>query len=114
MTTRPSNALSAASPDAVRLYRSLLAALRPLGTFREEVKKASVHLVRGSAFVGVHFRRSHLLLTIKAAVPIRSPRIVKAEPVSRNRWHCEVKVFAESQIDDELTAWMRTAYDLCA
>ena len=108
------NALGAASPEAVRLYQSLRAALRPMGAFGEEVKKTSVHLVRGSAFVGVHFRRSHLLVTIKAAAPIDSPRMVKVEQVSKNRWHCEVKVSAETEIDGELTAWMRDAYDLCA
>jgi hypothetical protein len=85
-----------------------------MGAFGEEVKKTSVHLVRGSAFVGVHFRRSHLLVTIKAAAPIDSPRMVKVEQVSKNRWHCEVKVSAETEIDVELTAWMRDAYDLCA
>ena len=114
MTTDPDNGLRVASPEAVRLYGSLRAALRPLGAFREEAKKTSVHFVRGSAFVGVHFRRTHLLLTIKAAVPIDSPRIVKVEQVSKNRWHCEVKVFAETEIDRDLTAWMRTAYDICA
>jgi hypothetical protein len=77
------------------------------------VEKTSVHFVRASAFVGVHFRRSHLLITIKAAVPIDSPRIVKVEQVSRNRWHCEVKVSAETEIDEEFTACARSAYEIC-
>ena len=114
MTNDRDNALGAASPEALRLYRSLRAALRPFGPFVEEVKKTSVHFVRESAFVGVHFRRSHLLLTIKAAAPIDSPRIVKVEQVSKNRWHCEVKVSAETELDGDLTAWMRTAYNTCA
>ncbi len=114
MTTDPDNALRAASPEAVRLYRNLRAALRPFGAFREEEKKTSVHFVRGSAFVGVHFRRSHLLLTIKTAGPIDLPRIVKVEQVSKNRWHCELKLHAETEIDGDLTEWMRNAYDICA
>ena len=69
MTVDRDNILRSASPEAVRLYRSLRAVLRPIGAFREEWKKTSVHFVRGSAFVGVHFRRSHLLVTIKAASP---------------------------------------------
>jgi len=114
MTIDRDNVLRNASPEAVRLYRSLRAVLRPIGPFREELKKTSVHFVRGSAFVGAHFRRSHLLVTIKAESPIDSPRIVKAEQVSKNRWHCEVKVSVETEIDGDLTAWMRTAYDICA
>ena len=46
------------------LYKKLLKAIGPLGAFREDVKKTSIHLVRGSAFAGVHPRKQHLLLTI--------------------------------------------------
>ena len=106
--------LSTASPEALRLYRNLQAALRRIGPFREEVKKTSVHFVRASAFVGLHFRKSHVLVTIKAASPIDNPRIVKAEQVSNNRWHCEVKVADAGEIDQDLTAWMTIAYELCA
>lgn len=41
--------LTNASPTAQHLYRSLLTVLRPVGAFQEELKKTSVHLVRGSA-----------------------------------------------------------------
>ena len=54
-----------ASPTAQHLYRSLLTALRPIGAFQEELKKTSVHLVRGSAFVGVQLRREYLIVTIQ-------------------------------------------------
>jgi hypothetical protein len=108
------NALAAASPEAALLYQRLRAALQPFGPFQEEVKKTSVHLVRKSAFVGVHFRRNHIQLTIKATGPIDSPRIVQTEQVSKNRWHCEVKVTSEADVDRELLAWAKTAYELCA
>ena len=113
MPSGAENALSTASPEAIRLYQRLQSALRKLGPFREEVKKTSVHFVRAAAFVGVHFRKSHLVITIKAAGPMDSPRVVKTEQVSKNRWHCEVKISDPTDIDRELTDWMRTAYDLC-
>ncbi len=106
--------LSSATPEALRLYHGLLAALQPLGPFQEEAKKTSVHLTRKSAFLGVHFRRSYLILTIKSASRIDSSRVVKAEQVSKNRWHCEVKVTEEADIDAVLQGWMRDAYLLCA
>ena len=112
--TPSDDVLSTASHEALLLYRSLQAALRRIGPFREEVKKTSVHFVRTSAFVGIHFRKSHVLITIKAASPIDDPRIVKAEQVSKNRWHCEVKVADPAEIDRDLTGWMTTAYELCA
>lgn len=108
-----SNVLAGASPEATALYRSLLSELRPLGAFEEEVKKTSIHLSRKSAFVGVHFRRSHLIITIKAAARIASPRVFKADQVSKSRWHCEVKLASAAEIDQEFVTWVRDAYDLC-
>jgi hypothetical protein len=108
------DALAAASPVSRQLYTDLLAAIKPIGPFREEIKKTSIHLVRGSAFAGVHPRKQYLLLTVKAGKPIRSARISKAEQVSKNRWYLDVKLTASEDIDSELLGWLRHAYDLCA
>jgi len=103
-----------ASPATQGLYRQLLAAARAIGPFEEELKKTCVHLVRESAFAGVHFRKDHLLVTLKSAQNIDSPRVFKAEQASRNRWHIDVKVTSASELDGEFTGWLRSAYDLCA
>ena len=108
------DALSSASPLARELYKEVLRALKPLGSFKEEVKKTSIHLTRRSAFAGVHPRKESLLLTIKAAQPIHSKRIVKSEQVSKSRWHEEVKLAAAGDIDAELLGWLHDAYELCA
>ena len=107
------NALLAASPASRQLYEELLVAVREIGPFRKEVKKTSIHLVRSSAFAGVHPRKSHLLLTIKTEKPIRSSRISKTEQVSKNRWHHDVKLASNREIDAELVGWLRQAYELC-
>ena len=44
------DAFSNCGPASRQLYQDLLTALRPLGAFQEEVKKASVHPVRNSTF----------------------------------------------------------------
>ena len=77
------------------------------------MKKTSIHLVRSSAFVGVHPRKAHLLLTIKAAAPIQSGRIVKTEQFSANRWHLDVKLAIAGDLDAELLGWLREAYEIC-
>ena len=114
MMANSTNALSAAGPASRLLYKELLAALQSIGPFEVEVKKTSIHLVRGSAFAGVHPRKRYLLVTIKAAKPIRNPRIVKAEQVSKNRWHLDVKLVAAEEIDAQLLGWLQQAYGLCA
>ncbi|SRR5579871_2310010 len=108
------DALFGKSPVSRELYKKLLAALKPLGPFEEEVKKTSIHLARRSAFAGIHPRKEHLVVTVKAAGPIKNSRVFKSEQVSKSRWHHEVKVIAAQDIDSELLAWMRKAYELCA
>ena len=70
--------------------------------------------MRSSAFAGVHPRKQHLLITIKAAAPIPSGRIVKTKQVARNRWHLDVKLAVAGDIDAELLVWLREAYLLVA
>ena len=108
--TEPENALTAASPTARQLYHNLLTALHPLGLFDEEVKKTSVHLVRGSAFAGIHPRREFLIVTIKSAKQIDSERALKSEQVSKNR---DVKISDRADIDEQLIGWLKVAFDLC-
>jgi hypothetical protein len=106
-------AFSSAGPASLKLYEELLTALNSIEAFREEMKKTCIHLVRGSAFAGIRPRKQHLLLTIKALKPIKSSRILKAERVSKNRWHLELKLASMEDIDSELLSWLRDAYDLC-
>lgn len=100
-------------PAVKKLYGELLRSLKKIGPFEEEHKKTSIHLVRKTAFAGVSPRKQWFVLTIKAAKPIDSDRIVKSEQVSKNRWHEEVKIAQAVDIDTELIGWLREAYELC-
>jgi hypothetical protein len=93
-------------------YDMIVAAARKFGPVREEAKKSSIHLARKSAFAGVATRRTALILTLKSAADIESERIGKHERVSAGRWHLEVRLEAPSQVDRELIAWLRQAYEL--
>ncbi len=108
------NPFEKSASEAKALYDRLLVALRKLGPFEAEWKKTSIHLVRKTAFAGVHPRKTSLLLTLKAGQPIQSPRIAKSEQVSRNRWHLDLKLTSPSEIDAELLDWLRAAYELAA
>src|SRR5258706_10236471 len=93
-------------------YQRLIDVARTLGPVCEEAKKTSIHLVRHTAFAGIATRRSSLILTLKSATDIRSPRIEKRERTSANRWHLEVRLGEPAQIDRQLTAWLKAAYML--
>jgi hypothetical protein len=99
-------------PSVLATYRRVLDAARALGPVTEEAKKTSIHLVRHTAFAGIATRRSSLVLTLKAASDIRSRRVEKREQTSANRWHVDVRLTSPTQVDRQLTAWLRTAYEL--
>jgi hypothetical protein len=102
------------TPSQRAIYRQILDAARSIGPFTEDPKKTSIHLARKSAFAGIATRKDALLLTIKSASDIRSPRIVKRDRASANRWHLEVRLDDPAQVDRELKSWLRDAMELSA
>jgi uncharacterized protein DUF5655 len=100
------------TPAQRAIYTQILAAARSIGPFTEDPKKTSIHLTRKSAFAGVSARKDALQLTIKSAVDIHSPRIVKREQASANRWHLEIRLDDPKQVDRQLTAWLAKAMEL--
>ena len=102
------------TPPVRAIYKRLLATVRAIGPFEEDPKKTSIHLTRRSAFAGVATRKSALILTIKSATDIKSPRIFKREQASANRWHLEVRLEDPKQIDAELKSWLKAAMELAA
>lgn len=101
-------------PIAREVYDAILAAVRKFGPVAVEEKKTSIHLVAGSAFAGVHPRKSGVLLNIRTDAEIRSGRIRKIEQVSKNRFHCELLIVSLEDVDRELIGWLRAAYQLSA
>jgi hypothetical protein len=105
--------LFAKSQPAVKAtYAAILQAVERFGEVRVEAKKTSIHLCAKSAFAGVHPQSAALMLTVRAAVEIKSPRVRKAEQTSASRWHMDLKVTSPEDVDHELIGWLRAAYDL--
>jgi len=91
----------------------LLGRVRALGPIVEEMKKTSAHIVAGKgAFLGVHPRSSGLLVNIVLDHAPASPRIAKSERVSKCRFHNEVKISSQEDVDEELMGWIAQAYQL--
>jgi hypothetical protein len=101
-------------PGVRQAYQRVLEAARSMGPVTEESKKTSIHLVARTAFAGVATRRSSLILTLKSAKDIRSPRIEKREQVSAHRWHVEVRLTKPADVDRQLTTWISAAYELAS
>ena len=102
------------APEVKATYTAILEAAKKFGPVKEEAKKTSIHLVRKSAFAGVATRKTALILTLKSDSDIVSKRIAKREQASAHRWHLEVKLEAPEQVDREILAWLKKAYELAA
>ena len=99
-------------PEVKAIYAAILKAAKVLGPVTEEPKKTSIHLVRKSAFAGIATRKTALILTLKSATDLKSPRILKREQASANRWHLETKLETAKEVDREIVGWLKKAYDL--
>lgn len=101
--------------NAVRaVYAKLLDETRKFGPVSEEARKASIHLANKSTFAQISTRQTALMLTVKSATPITSPRFPRRQKVSANRYQQEVKLSHPSEVDPELLAWLKQAYELSA
>jgi len=91
------------------IYDRLVGAAGRFGPVMEDPKKTSIHLVRKTAFAGVVTRRAALVLTLKSATDIRSPRVTKRQHTSAGRWHLEVRLTDPRQVDKQIATWLERA-----
>lgn len=95
------------------VYELLMRKLKSdLGNYQLEFKGTSIHIVAKSAFLGVHFMKSALVLNIVLDHEINSSRVHKVEQVSKSRFHNEIRLSSLDQVDEELVSWIKEAYKL--
>lgn len=99
-------------PHVREAVRTLIARALALPDVTVDPKGTCVHLNRRTAFAGLHPRKGALLLNLRAAAPIESPRIRKVERASANRYHNELLVESPDAVDDELIGWIAQAHAL--
>jgi hypothetical protein len=99
-------------PVVRKIYDQLVKQVRRFGSFDEDPKKTSIHLVNTTAFAGVATRKNAIVLTVKSDRRLVSPRIHKSEQASASRFHHEIKLTKPAEIDAELLRWLKAAYEL--
>ena len=118
-STQCSDFLQRHAPIVTEIYGAILSRLAAIGDVREDPKKTSIHLVPasgGSAFAGIHPRKSGILLTIRTSTRVAKPggRIKKVEQASTHRFHTDILLSSVDEVDDEITAWLEAAYTLAS
>ena len=100
--------------SVTKLYESLMKQVRTLGEVTVEPKKTSIHVKRAAAFLGVHPKKKWLDLNIVAQAPIKSPKVLKVEQVSKSRYHNLVRIANAEDLTPQLFGWIKQAYELMA
>lgn len=112
-TTHDTDSLFVGEDAEVRdTYDRILEVLRDLGPFEAQPKKTSIHLAHSVGFAGIHPRKTYLYLNLRSDRAIDSPRVVKTEQVSKNRYHTEIKLSSPDDVDAELVGWLGDAFAL--
>ena len=94
------------------IYEKLIAELQKLGPLKIEPKKTSIHLGNRFGFAGVYTRKDYINLEVHLNYKLKSDRVTKVEQASANRFHHTIKLTQAKDIDKELLAWLKEAYEL--
>lgn len=98
-------------PALKAAYNSLLERLREFGDVREAPKQTSIHLENNSDFAGVYPRRSHFNLMFRTYYRLEDNHVVREIQVASRRFEHTVRIAQVSDVDDQLLAWLKDAYD---
>ena len=99
-------------PEVRALYDRVLATARKWGVVLEAPNTGSIHLVRETVFAGVATRKDGILLSFNSTTDLDSPRIVKRQRPSANRWYLYVKLATPKDLDREVLGWLATSWEM--
>lgn len=100
------------NPSVLKIYEKLIAVINNFGPIKIDPKKTSIHLGNRFGFAGVYTRQDYINLEVHLDHKLKNSRIAKVEQASANRYHHTIKVDSLNDIDKELVAWLKQAYDL--
>jgi|SRR5581483_2893751 len=100
------------TPQVDGVCQKLFEEVKTFGDVSIEEKKTSFHIKHRAGFAGIHPRKDYLYLEIVSEKPIKSPRVLKSEQVSKIRFHNQIKIERLEDLDGELLTWLKEAHAL--
>lgn len=107
-------------PDELALYEAFWDKLAALGEFTTVAHKTQISLKNRRVFGCISMMRvlrkallpeHYIVVTLGLLRPLESPRIAAVTEARPNRWTHHIVVGSENELDEELLAWVREAYD---
>jgi hypothetical protein len=104
--------LFAGKGDARALFDRYLAAVRTIGPVDLDIKLSGIAFMGRVRFAGAKVRRDRIRAAFWLRRAIESSRLVRIERIPPDNWIYEVDVRTPADIDNELLAWVREAYEI--
>jgi CRISPR/Cas system-associated exonuclease Cas4 (RecB family) len=100
-------------PAGTLLYEKLKEAVaKQLGSLKVESLECCIHFVHTSTFLAVKILGNKLQIDFSLGRKMEHKRIVKFTQMSAHRYLYYVDILTETDIDDEVLAWIKEAYEL--
>jgi hypothetical protein len=94
-------------PRARELYDAVLRFLEADGPITVSVSKTRIEFMTRARFAGISARREFVWLAFWLKRQVSSPRFDKVDFYGGRDWGYRLRIHDESQLDDELRAWLR-------
>lgn len=109
----PEEWLAGRGPHATALWSRLVEVMSTIGPFELHATKSRISFMVRVRFAGVSALSDRgMSLTFWLKEHITSPRFAKVEHVGRRDWIYRVRIATPEELDDEITEWLRRAYDV--
>ena len=104
--------LDRTTPPVRAIYAALETQLDGLGEYQLLPLKTMVSLATVRNFGGITFGKAFLDLGVMLARPLDHPRIHQVQRLSARSFAHHIRLTAPEEVDGEIVAWLREAYDL--
>ncbi len=109
----PEDWLEGKGPRAMALWGRLVEAMSAIGPYELHATRSRISFMVRVRFAGVSALSDRgMSLNFWLKERIASPRLAKAEHLGHRDWIYRVRITAPEEIDDEVTGWLRRAYDV--
>jgi hypothetical protein len=94
------------------LYKTLCEKIEQhIGVVKIESLECCIHFVSTYTFAAVRVLKDKLLIDFSLNQPMESKRFFKIVKLSRHRFLYHIEIRKKEEIDSELLAWLKMAYD---
>lgn len=109
------SALFADKPEFIRtLFDYLLEQIKTVGPMEVHVAKWNVTLRSATTFVTIIPEKKDLIIRMAHQTALDDFPVYDSHQYSKNRWANLVKIENKEEVDSQLIAWIKDAYELCS